>query len=461
MKLRLTKTICTVVLLLFVQTAFCQQQNNDSLWHLAINVKSNSIKYELVTNISFDISSAPIDSTLAWAKKQLAYAEKNNDLPIKFSGNILLATVYYRIADYVKAQEYVVKSSTIAEAFANNANNLAIIENFKAAFENDPLKSITHLKKAALLATSNIFKETILTNTAFYFLRCNKIDSALIYAQTANEVCLKRNDSLDSDLPRIFGDIYTKKNQPAIAYAYLNKSIQLAINANLNSQLQAYNSMASYFETFKNNDSAFAYRKKPFMFQPHEAYPFKVESAKWLYEHYLKEDQRDSALKYLLFYTHGNDSLNSSKKLEELQQASIKEELRQRDLEIAKEEENENRHHNLQLAITAIAILSAVILFLLLSRSIIVSHKVVEILGVIVLLVVFEFINLLLHPFLEKITHHSPALMLLALVAIAALIVPLHHRLEHWTTKKLVEKNKAIRLANAKKTIEELEKPTT
>jgi hypothetical protein len=75
----------------------------------------------------------------------------------------------------------------------------------------------------------------------------------------------------------------------------------------------------------------------------------------------------------------------------------------------------------------------------------------------VVLLVVFEFINLLIHPFLEKVTNHSPALMLRALVAIAALIVPLHHKLKHWAVKKWVEKNKAIRLANAKKTIEELD----
>ena len=47
--------------------------------------------------------------------------------------------------------------------------------------------------------------------------------------------------------------------------------------------------------------------------------------------------------------------------------------------------------------------------------------------------------------------------MLLALVCIAALLVPLHHKLEKWTTVKLVEKNKATRLANAKKTIEKLE----
>ena len=80
--------------------------------------------------------------------------------------------------------------------------------------------------------------------------------------------------------------------------------------------------------------------------------------------------------------------------------------------------------------------------------------------GVIALLLTFEFLNLLLHPFLERMTHNSPVLMLLALVCIAVLLVPLHRRLEEWTTTKLVEKNKAIRLANAKKTIEKLEDKT-
>jgi len=39
-----------------------------------------------------------------------------------------------------------------------------------------------------------------------------------------------------------------------------------------------------------------------------------------------------------------------------------------------------------------------------------------------------------------------------------ALLVPLHHKVEKWATTKLVEKNKKIRLATAKKTIEQLEK---
>lgn len=57
----------------------------------------------------------------------------------------------------------------------------------------------------------------------------------------------------------------------------------------------------------------------------------------------------------------------------------------------------------------------------------------------------------------SNMTRDSPSLMLLALVAVAALIVPFHHRLEKWTTKKLVEKNKEVRLAKAKKIVEQLE----
>jgi hypothetical protein len=45
----------------------------------------------------------------------------------------------------------------------------------------------------------------------------------------------------------------------------------------------------------------------------------------------------------------------------------------------------------------------------------------------------------------------------LALVCIASLLVPMHHKPEKWATRKLVEKNKQVRLAAAKKTIEELE----
>ena len=47
---------------------------------------------------------------------------------------------------------------------------------------------------------------------------------------------------------------------------------------------------------------------------------------------------------------------------------------------------------------------------------------------------------------------------MLEMVCIAALLVPLQHHLEKWISHRLVEKNKKIRLAAAKKTIAKLER---
>ena len=73
------------------------------------------------------------------------------------------------------------------------------------------------------------------------------------------------------------------------------------------------------------------------------------------------------------------------------------------------------------------------------------------------LLAVFEFINLFIHPYLAHVTNDSPVLMLCVLIAIGALLIPLHHKLKKWITKIMVEKNKKIRLDATKKTIASLE----
>ena len=152
------------------------------------------------------------------------------------------------------------------------------------------------------------------------------------------------------------------------------------------------------------------------------------------------------------------DSVFNEQQVNQIQNISFAQQIKEKEDEARLLEEAQQRKQNIQFALIAFGIISFIIIFLLLSRSIITNTKMIEFLGVVALLIVFEFLNLLLHPFLERVTHHSPVLMLLALVAIAALLVPLHHRIEKWATAKLVEKNKQIRLAAAKKTIEQLEK---
>jgi hypothetical protein len=143
-----------------------------------------------------------------------------------------------------------------------------------------------------------------------------------------------------------------------------------------------------------------------------------------------------------------------------VQDLAFKEQVRQHEEEVKKAEEDVQRKHNLQYAFIGLALVSFVIAFFLLSHSIIANQKLIRFLGIIALLITFEFVNLYIHPFLAHATNESPLLMLLVMVCIAALLVPLHHKLEHWITHKLVEKNNKIRLAAAKKTIERLEKNT-
>jgi hypothetical protein len=175
-----------------------------------------------------------------------------------------------------------------------------------------------------------------------------------------------------------------------------------------------------------------------------------------LYKSFEKTNQQDSVNTYFRMAMTIKDSIFNLEKIKSVQALSFREELRQQEIAAEKVKAEEERYENIQYALLGVGIIILLTFYLLLSRSFITNAKWIQFFGVVALLIVFEFLNLLLHPFLEKITHHSPILMLLSLVCIAAMLVPLHHKIEHWATAKLVEKNKEIRLANAKKTISQL-----
>ncbi|MBK8310789.1 MAG: hypothetical protein IPL04_07700 [Chitinophagaceae bacterium] len=78
-------------------------------------------------------------------------------------------------------------------------------------------------------------------------------------------------------------------------------------------------------------------------------------------------------------------------------------------------------------------------LTLLLSR-VILSIKFIRLLGIISLLFFFEYLTLLIHPTVAKLTHHTPLYEIIILVVLAAFIIPVHHKLEHWMIHKLLHR---------------------
>jgi hypothetical protein len=113
------------------------------------------------------------------------------------------------------------------------------------------------------------------------------------------------------------------------------------------------------------------------------------------------------------------------------------EQYRQMELEEQKRQERAQRFKQLQMLLIAIFIPGFFLITLVLSR-VNVHIKVIRVLGVLSLLFLFEYLTLLLHPTVANLTHHTPVLEILIFVAIAAILIPLHHKLEHWFIHKLI-----------------------
>lgn len=326
----------------------------------------------------------------------------------------------------------------------------------------DFAKSVSY-NKAAIEAAStyepDILTVVFLLDMGTIYFAMGKIDSALIYTQEAYKTGLKSgiNYWLAYNYMQ-FGSIHAKMKNPTLALSYWQLALDEANRiGSPKFASMTYSGIGNYYNDAGQKDSAIKYAKKAISVVQNTAFSTMSIVPSELLLNIYRNNNIDSAFKYSEIYRIANDSLFNIKAVQQAQLMSFEEDARQQELALEKYNAEVKRKHNLEYTLIALGIISFIIMFLLLSRRLITNSKIIQFLGVIALLIVFEFFNLLLHPFLEDFTNHSPLLMLLGLVFIAALLIPLHHKLEKWATAKLVEKNRQIRLAAAKKTIQQLD----
>ncbi|MBK7558572.1 MAG: hypothetical protein IPI54_09930 [Chitinophagaceae bacterium] len=88
-------------------------------------------------------------------------------------------------------------------------------------------------------------------------------------------------------------------------------------------------------------------------------------------------------------------------------------------------------------------------LTLLLSR-IQIHTRVIKFLGILSLLILFEYLTLFLHPTVAAFTNHTPIYEMLIFVAIASVLLPAHHRFENWLIEKLTQRKGSIKIKKVK-----------
>lgn len=408
------------------------------------------------------------DSALFYAKQGYALAGKHNYLKRMWTNLAVECEVYQHRGNYQKALRTYLDFLQLCEANHDIEMTIRVIQFISELYikiEDYQQALVYELKNRPYINQTRIFggwKFSNLYTIGIAYINLNQPDSALAYFQQGFSIANAEKSQqraggwLDQILVGL-GMANQRLGNYDIAAAYYDEAIRHEERINNDALPFAYLQKAQLMQQRSQQDSAIAYYQKAL--QLTIDMKTKLTIYKALANIYLKRSDALSATKYFSLTQQLSDSLFTSDKMKAIEALTYNERERQKELENTQKEELESHKKNVENILIAIGIISFLIMFLLLSRSIVVNEKWIRPLGVVGLLLFFEFINLLLHPQLEQLTHHSSILMLLIMVGIAALLVPFHHKIEKLVTEQLIEKNKQIRIRAAHKTLERLQKP--
>lgn len=382
-----------------------------------------------------------------------------------------IGAYYISRVNYSKGLSSFFKSLKLSEKIRDTAISIQLLINIGGVYFDldDVNNAVRYTKDAARLAKAqkdSFYYALSILIIGNYFNETSQPDSSLAYIQEGSLLSDRIKDSsgiLVSFSQSEMGRYHRLAGNDEIALSYFKRSLE---NTKHKGSMEFYTirafnylGMSLISERRGNPDTAIYYTR----LAKESAYKFvNPKMLQMVYRQLAQQFamvNKDSSIYYYQKESAVRDSLLNLKNLNDIKNLTLAEEERMKERDELQRELLEKEKIVLEYAATGLTAIVLIMLFLLLSRTFIVNEKLIRFLGVMVLLIVFEFINLLIHPLLGSVTHHSPALMLLGMVILAALLVPAHHRMEKWLVHKVVEKNKRIRLRAARKIIQELEKP--
>ena len=324
--------------------------------------------------------------------------------------------------------------------------------------------TLRYMRKAQAYGLGQGFYGRSMTILARCHMDRGDLDSALYYARLADVMKAPGTDPYGyAGYKLIMANVHAARGEGDVAEPYYKRALAVADSARtLDALIGGSAGYAKLLIGQGRAAEALAWARKGFSTTDEVRQPaLMIRSTTALSDAFAANGMTDSALVYSKLAHAWRDSLTALQNRSQLQNQLFTQELKDREEAKAREEAKEERSRNIQFGIIALIVITLGIFLLVLSRTALVGARAIKNLSLIALLLFFEFINLLVHPFLGELTHHSPLLLLLCMAAIAGLLIPLHHRMEKLITNMLVSKNNRVRLEAARRTIEELEaRPT-
>ena len=320
--------------------------------------------------------------------------------------------------------------------------------------------AMSYMRKALIYGMPPGIRSRGMGMLARCYLERGELDSALYYVQKVDMFKVPGDDPYGyTSSNGALATVYAARQELDLAELHFKRAIAAADSFHLPTPFVQFST--GYAVLLMEQDrtaESLVLAQKGFSVAKGTRSPNLIEKAAGaLADAYQANGMVDSAFVYAKRCIAYRDSATKTQNRSQLKSQLFTQELKDREDAKLKEEAKAERSRNIQYGIIALVAITLIIFLLMLSRSSVVGARAIKNLSLVALLLVFEFLNLLLHPLLDRITDHSPLLMLVAMVCIAGLLIPLHHRMEKLITNMLVSKNNRVRLEAAKKTIEELE----
>lgn len=380
-------------------------------------------------------------------------AELLKDKKLQRDAFLELSEFYYSIENFDKAIDYAVRASDmLSDAYGPDGrymkvNDLNYIGSLFVQKKQYDLarKSFDHAISLADSLKYDPLKLTAYLNIFNMYLLSNQPAQALTFFNNTPE--LKSyiiRTGYSSVIDHAYGYIYTDMDKLDSAGYYYKKAYPFFAKQFSNlSKVNFFNHYAKYQFKAKNYDGAISLlneaattAKQMNDLDWQQVVYHQLDSA-----YQLKGDYK-SALHFASLSQHLKDTLQQLGKEEDILQLQIADEDDRRTRLAKEEEESKKRRHQYQYLAITIGIASLFITLVMLGMFK-VSAATIRIVGFFTFLMLFEFIFLVLKKNIYFLTEGEPWKDLAFMIALAAVLLPLHHWVEHkvihyLTTKRLI-----------------------
>ncbi|HEY4323972.1 MAG TPA: tetratricopeptide repeat protein [Mucilaginibacter sp.] len=445
------------VLTLLSMCAFSQRKVIDSLNTAYKTANTDSAQADILWQIGNTYSQTNPDSELFKAQQLLFFSQRIKSTTGELRALKQIAESYQKMGNYSQSLDFYLQRLRMDEKYPYPEQEAATLLSIAGLYqsEGDYVQALVYMKKAYAFIDKNKlenYRWYSFTYFGDFYEQINNIPKAINYDSMAYNLALKKNNEswMGMSLNNT-GNAYSKNKQYKEALNYYNRAAPFLKKDNNESFLcENYAGIARIFYHTKKLDSAVFYAKKSLKLARDRNFSnYSITSLQLLSDIYKEKKLADSAVIYQGKLLTMKDSIYSQDKARQIENLTVMEKFRQKDLQQQKLIEEKHTTYKLNMLLIGLLIPFFFLISVILSRRKI-KRNIVEFSGIISLLLLFEYLNLLLHHFIGPVTDDSPLLEITLLVIIAAILTPSHHRVEKWMLHQLAHRSNVQQPAIAK-----------